>query len=482
MPKTKISEFSATPANNTDIDSINIAEGCAPSGINDAIRELMAQLKDFQTGAQGDSFGGPISGAVNATVGATTPNSGSFTTLTSSSSITHTDGTANGVLYLNGSKVVKSGTAIVFDGTNLGVGTSSPSTRLHVYSTSVVGPFIKLQGTTNAVNLQVENTSGSYYLGTDDSVGTSTGAAYGRFVYATGTYPLHFYTNSIKQATIDSVGNLGLGVTPSAWGTNSKGFQVLKGGLWHDNSQYFSLVNNAYYDGTNWKYISTAAASQIAQINGESRFYNAASDTAGNTITFTQAMTLDSGGRLLVGATSNFSGERLFVSGNNASYVVRAWNANASPNGYVISYTGAAPNGTGNEFLACADTSTLRMSVRSNGGIANYSANNVNLSDRREKTNFAPAKSYLDVICAIPVQTYNYIDQSMEEDGGLNLGVIAQDVQAVAPELVTESDWSDKKDGSKMRLSIYQTDLQYALMKCIQELKAEFDAYKASHP
>ena len=55
MAKTKISEFSATPANNTDIDSINIAEGCAPSGINDAIRELMAQLKDFQTGAVGDS-------------------------------------------------------------------------------------------------------------------------------------------------------------------------------------------------------------------------------------------------------------------------------------------------------------------------------------------------------------------------------------------------------------------------------------------
>ena len=54
MPKTKISEFSSTPANNTDIDSINIAEGCAPSGINDAIRELMAQLKDWQAGLSGD--------------------------------------------------------------------------------------------------------------------------------------------------------------------------------------------------------------------------------------------------------------------------------------------------------------------------------------------------------------------------------------------------------------------------------------------
>ena len=56
MAKTKISEFDSTPANNTDIDSINIAEGCAPSGINNAIRELMSQLKNQQTGADGDNF------------------------------------------------------------------------------------------------------------------------------------------------------------------------------------------------------------------------------------------------------------------------------------------------------------------------------------------------------------------------------------------------------------------------------------------
>lgn len=56
MPRTKISEFSATPGDNTDIDGIDIAEGCAPSGINNAIRELMAQLKDMQTGTSGDTF------------------------------------------------------------------------------------------------------------------------------------------------------------------------------------------------------------------------------------------------------------------------------------------------------------------------------------------------------------------------------------------------------------------------------------------
>jgi len=156
-------------------------------------------------------------------------------------------------------------------------------------------------------------------------------------------------------------------------------------------------------------------------------------------------------------------------------------NTNASPYGNQIKYSAASPNGTGNEFIYCADSTTLRMSVRSNGGIANYTANNVILSDRREKTNFTPATPYLDKICAIPVQTFNYIDQNLEEDGGLTLGVVAQDVQAVAPELVSEGNWGTKEE-PKMRLEIYQTDLQYALMKALQELKAEFDAYKATHP
>lgn len=54
MPKTKISEYSTTNSANTDINSINIDEGCAPSGINNAIREVMVHLKNFQTGASGD--------------------------------------------------------------------------------------------------------------------------------------------------------------------------------------------------------------------------------------------------------------------------------------------------------------------------------------------------------------------------------------------------------------------------------------------
>ncbi len=74
MAKNKISEYSSVAANNVDIGNINIAEGCAPSGINNAIRELMAQLKDQQTGADGDSFtvGGNLSVTGTTTLTGTT--------------------------------------------------------------------------------------------------------------------------------------------------------------------------------------------------------------------------------------------------------------------------------------------------------------------------------------------------------------------------------------------------------------------------
>jgi hypothetical protein len=68
MSKTKISEFSQTASQNTDINSININEGCPPSSINNAIRELMKQIKDFQVGAQGDGLTVSTLAATTATV------------------------------------------------------------------------------------------------------------------------------------------------------------------------------------------------------------------------------------------------------------------------------------------------------------------------------------------------------------------------------------------------------------------------------
>ena len=56
MPKNKISEYSVTNSDNSDIGGINISEGCPPSSINDAIREQMVQLKEFLDGSSGDTI------------------------------------------------------------------------------------------------------------------------------------------------------------------------------------------------------------------------------------------------------------------------------------------------------------------------------------------------------------------------------------------------------------------------------------------
>jgi hypothetical protein len=198
----------------------------------------------------------------------------------------------------------------------------------------------------------------------------------------------------------------------------------------------------------------------------------------------TERARITSGGFFKASNTGSYVGSTAsyheFVNSIQDVNILYMRNTNAtSPYGFEVNFGSAAPNNTTNFFSAFSDNVGSKFTFRSNGGLANYSANDVNLSDRREKTNFAPATSYLDKICAIPVQTFNYIDQNLEEDGGLTLGVVAQDVQAVAPELVMESNWAGKDEEPKMRLSIYQTDLQYALMKCIQEQQAIIESLKA---
>jgi len=246
MAKTKISEFSATPANNTDIDSINIAEGCAPSGINDAIRELMAQLKDFQTGAVGDSFNGPIgstsavtgafttlsaTGAITSTLatgtapfviasttkvanlnvdlldgadwaapaalGSTTPAAVSATTLTTSSTVTLNGGTANGVAYLNGSKVVTSGSALSFDGNNFGVG-GTPNGYGSTYTVATINNAT--DGAVLDLNLAGTRRATFFTTTVEARIGSIT------------NIPFSFYQNNSEQMRLTSTG-LGIGTS-----------------------------------------------------------------------------------------------------------------------------------------------------------------------------------------------------------------------------------------------------------------------------
>ena len=115
---------------------------------------------------------------------------------------------------------------------------------------------------------------------------------------------------------VDSTGNVGVGVTPSAWNSAVPAIQV-KGvsGIYGAGSSEFGSVQNCFFNASSqWIYGTTAASGKYAISAGVHQWFNAPSGTAGNAITFTQAMTLDASGNLLVG-TASVAG-RLQVAGS----------------------------------------------------------------------------------------------------------------------------------------------------------------------
>jgi hypothetical protein len=111
MAKTKISEFSSTASNNTDIDGISVAEGMAPSNVNNAIRELMSQLKDWQSGAVSQDMS--VNGALTV----------------SGNTVLSANLTATGNATISGAAVLSS-TLAVSGNTNLAAVTCSGATVL----------------------------------------------------------------------------------------------------------------------------------------------------------------------------------------------------------------------------------------------------------------------------------------------------------------------------------------------------------------
>jgi hypothetical protein len=168
-----------------------------------------------------------------------------------------------------------------------------------------------------------------------------------------------FAEGGAEAMRLDSSGNLGIGVTPSAWASGYKALQVAKTAvLWggaSSNDIYFG--NNYYFDGSDLKYISTGFASEYFQDSGKHVWRTAPSGTAGGTVTMTQAMTLDASGNLGIGTTSP-SG-KLGVSDGTCQLVVQPFNAAA------VGYMGTSTN----HNLAFLTNSTERGRFDTSGNL-----------------------------------------------------------------------------------------------------------------
>jgi hypothetical protein len=508
--------------------------------------------------------------------------------------VTLSGGTANGVAYLNGSKVVTTGSALTFDGTTFKVQNNNAVTPVfQIQSYAAVGTAIANitydQGTdiyklsnpstyagsgigfgtgassttryhidTSGVHIWTVASEGMRLTSTGLGIGTSSpsnklhvngnirveGAtseifmAVGaeRTISASGSASSTALTFKrwngvayLNDVVMDGSGNLGLGVTPSAWNSATKNIQNPAGSVYGINTTDMGVAQNLFLDSTGtWKYVNTAAASYFAQTGGAFSWASVGSGTAGATASLTTKMTLDASGNLGIGVTT--LGNKLEVNGginmaaatatvpsygmmvasgvgtqitsalhtafyNNGSERARidssgSWLVGttstdpigARVNGFafykadnVIRIRGnAAPlnvginatSGTSIQFFTDNGTAAVGAgNISSNGSSTAYNTS----SDYRLKDNQQPLTGSGAFIDALKPKTWNW-----KADGSSGVGFIAHEVQEVSPgSVVGQKDAVDKNGKPIMQA------MEYGSAEFIANIIAELQSLRA---
>ena len=340
----------------------------------------------------------------------------------------------------------------------IGVGTASPSTKLHVVGT---------------VNTEEAISFGASYLGTGTDYYDSRYLTSRIFNVPTGG-GFVFAINNSDKLTLDSSGNLGLGVTPSAWDSGYKALQIGQAAsFWGaTGSNFTTITNNAIFDGA-YKYKNNGIATQYVMGTGGTHAWNiAASGTAGNAITFTQAMTLDASGNLSVGGTAvyNSAASRGNITIEGASTSILNFGIGGTLGGYVyhngtdidfrnskngtiqfatngterarITATGAFLFGTTAEFSLLSSTATGGF-FDASGAIVSYTSDNPTAYFGRQTNDGTIVAFY---------------------QGGTSEGSISVSGNTVSYNAFAGSHWSQLQDGSKPDI------LRGTVMESINEL------------
>jgi len=397
--------------------------------------------------------------AMNGTLGATTASTANVTTLTTSSTITHNGGTANGVAYLNGSKVLTTGSALVFDGTNLGVGVT-PSAWGGSFKALQVGLGTSLYNNTNGNGTFLGsnfywNGSNNIYINSDYATAYSQNLG----VHAWYTAPSGTAGNTItftQAMTLDASGQLGIGTTtpdrkltllvsPSTAGDD--GYKISDG----TRASTFARTGATYsYQGVGVNSTLLYSSNTLCLLaDGSSvlSFHNGNGETA----------RIDTSGNLLIGKTALNSAVGTSIDANTSTGIgvrVVSSSSTTSADGFQMYSTGAA---------------AYRFYVSFNGTISATNTTISSLSDQRHKENIRNLNVGLAEVMALKPRLFDW-----KEGKGADIknarGFIAQEFEEVFPDLIDE--WKDPAPEGEEPYKSVRQDLIPVLVKAIQEQQA----------
>jgi hypothetical protein len=271
---------------------------------------------------------------------------------------------------------------------------------------------------------------------------------------------------------------VGIGLTPvGSWGTQALMFA--KSGasnptypfIASTESQSLNIGSNSYWDGANWKAQfgggGVTAMRQSVNYNAIA-WFTAPAVTTGVTQTFTQAMTLDNSGNLLIGQTSPNSianGIGLYNQNTLASPIWWNYIGGNSSSGSVFGFS-----------LYSTAASVYRFQVAYNGTISATTTSIAAISDETLKTNIKKLETGLSEIMQLNPRRFDW----KNGDGKNIAGFIAQEVEKVLPELVMDYVYSKNDDGSEViKKSLKMGDILPTLVNAVQEQQAIINELKA---
>jgi len=380
------------------------------------------------------------------------------------------------VLFAGASKqITQNQPKFYWDDTNyrLGIGTNTPQRSLHIVNASdtrlmlsdsavsgTSGLYLRQYGSKTAI---VNQSNDIFQLGTNDTY----------FMTATTAGNIGFNTDTPNRAGLTS-GITVVTIAPASTTTERWGALELCGNRTAGENQVGSL----YFTNIN---TTNTAIALIQAVNGS------ASVNQGSLLFYTNGGTLSEKGRFTGSGFFKVSNDGTYLNttspyheivsnqANNASVVVTNRNS-STPYGVYCLFNSASPNDSTRWFYNGEDSTATRFTVRSNGGIANYQANNANLSDERTKKEIFPLESYWNKFKDIEIVKFKYKDQTHDD---FNIGVIAQQIEKVAPEFVDIDGFGNTPEDGIPYKTIYTADLHHATIKVLQEAMAKIEILEA---